>query len=332
VLDGLGQGLQSSARPLARLWDEPPAALRDAVRRARTMFEQAAETGRDEKRPLAERLAAVRLLARGPFAPLAAAAPDLLTPRAPPELQLAAVRSLSAHADPAVAELLLAAWGGYSPGVRREAAEALFARPEHLSPLLGAIEQKKVPANQLEPLRLEQLRKHPDAGLRDRARKVLAGQAADRQKVVEAYRDALALKADAARGKGVFRKNCVTCHRLENEGFEVGPDLLSALRNKSREQLLLDILDPSREVDPRYLNYVVTTKKGQTLTGMIAAETASSVTLRRGERAEDTLLRGQVEEIQATAKSLMPEGLEAQLSKQDVADLIAYLQAAGVPR
>jgi putative heme-binding domain-containing protein len=107
---------------------------------------------------------------------------------------------------------------------------------------------------------------------------------------------------------------------------------LSALRNKSREQLLIDLLDPSREVDPRYLNYVVTTKKGQTLTGLIAAETASSVTLRRGEKAEDTLLRSQIEEIQATAKSLMPEGLEVQLSRQDVADLIAYLQAVAVPR
>jgi putative heme-binding domain-containing protein len=108
--------------------------------------------------------------------------------------------------------------------------------------------------------------------------------------------------------------------------------LLSALRNKSREQLLTDLLDPSREVDPRYLNYVITTKKGQTLTGLIAAETASSVTLRRGEKAEDTVLRSQIEEIQATAKSLMPEGLEMQLNKQDVADLIAYLRGVAVPK
>jgi putative heme-binding domain-containing protein len=113
---------------------------------------------------------------------------------------------------------------------------------------------------------------------------------------------------------------------------EVGPDLLAVLRNKSREQLLTDVLDPSREVDPRYLNYMVTTKKGQTLSGLIAAETASSVTLRRGERAEDTLLRSQIDEIQATSKSLMPEGLETQVSKQDVADLIAYLQSVAVPK
>ncbi len=333
LLDGLGQGLQNSSRPLARLWEEPPPSLRPAVVRARALFEQAAAAARDDKRSAAERAAAVRLLGRGPFALLAGAAPDLLTPQTAPELQLAAVRALSAHAGPAVAPLLLGAWAGYSPAVRREAAEALFARAERLGPLVTALEEKKVLSNQLEPLRLDQLRNHPDAGLRERARKVLAGQgAADRRKVVESYRAALELKADPARGKLVFKKNCTACHRLENEGVEVGPDLLSALRNKSREQLLADVLDPSREVDPRYLNYVVTTKKGQTFSGLIAAETASGITLRRGERAEDTLLRSQVEEIQATAKSLMPEGLETQLSKQDIADLIAYLQAAAVPK
>jgi putative membrane-bound dehydrogenase-like protein len=333
LLDGLGQGLQNSTRPLARLWEAPPPSLRPAVARAGALFEQAAATARDEKRPPAERAAAVRLLGGGPFAPLAAAAADLLTPQTPPELQLAAVRALSAHAGPAVAPLLLGAWAGYSPAVRREAAEALLARTERLPALLTALEEKKVLSNQLEPLRLEQLRRHPDAALRERARKVLAGQeAADRRKVVDAYRAALEWKADAARGKAVFKKNCTACHRLENEGTEVGPDLLSALRNKSREQLLADVLDPSREVDPRYLNYLVTTKKGQTLSGLIAAETASSITLRRGERSEDTLLRSQIEEIQATAKSLMPEGLEAQVSKQDMADLIAYLQAVAVPK
>jgi putative heme-binding domain-containing protein len=328
LLDGLGKGLRDNAKSAAQLWEHPPAGLEDAVARAWALFEQAAAAARDEKRPLAERLSATRLLGSGPFAPAAAAAAELLTPQTPAELQLAAIRALTPRGQPEVAGLLLASWGAYSPAVRREAAEALFARGDRIPKLLDALEAKRILANQLEPSRLEQLRKLPDANLRRRALAVLAGQvAADRQKVVAAYRDALELKADVARGRAAFRKNCATCHRLENEGYEVGPDLLSAIRGKPGDYLLIAILDPSREVDPRYLNYVVTTKKGQTLTGMIAAETAASVTLRRGERAEDTVLRGQIESIEATAKSVMPEGLEMQLSKQDVADVIAYLQA-----
>jgi putative membrane-bound dehydrogenase-like protein len=333
LLDGLGKGLQNSARSLARLWEEPPPALKEAVAGARPLFEQAAAVSRDVKRSPAERITAVRLLSRGPYAPAASAAPDLLSPQTPPEVQLAMVRALSPHTRPEVADLLLAAWSGYSPAVRREVVEALFARADRLPRLLAAIEEKKVQSNQLEPLRVEQLRKHADPKLRDRALRLLAGQEApERQKVVTAYRAALDLTADAGRGKVVFKKNCAVCHRLDNEGFEVGPDLVSALRNKSREQLLNDILDPSREVDPRYLNYQIVTKKGQTFSGLIAADTASSITLRRGEKAEDTILRDQIDEIQATGKSVMPEGLETQLSKQDVMDLIAYLQSAAAPK
>ncbi len=333
VLDGLGQGLQNSSRPLAQLWDKPPPSLREAVAGVRPLFKQAANLSRDAKRSPAERIAALGLLGRGPYGLAASAAEDLLTPQTPPEVQSAMVRALSLHPQPDVADRLLAGWSSYSPSVRREVVEALFARADRLPHLLDAIDKKKVLSNQLEPLRLEQLRKHPNGDIRKRAQRLLAGQATpERQKIVAAYRDALEEKADPTRGKAVFKKNCTICHRLEDDGFEVGPDLLSALRNKSAEQLLNDILDPSREVDSRYLNYQITTKKGQVFSGLIAADTASSVTLRRGEKAEDTILRDQIEEIQATGKSLMPEGLEAQLSKQDVADLIAYLQAAALPK
>jgi putative heme-binding domain-containing protein len=293
----------------------------------RPLFERAANVSRDGKQAIGQRLAAVRLLGRGPYSFAASVAPQLLAPQTPPDLQSALVRALSHHPLTEVADLLLASWNGYSPAVRREVVEALFARADRLPPLLTALEQKRVLSNQLEPLRLEQLRKHASAAVRERARRLLAKQAApERQKIVAAYRAALDLKADAARGKAVFKKNCSVCHRLDNEGFEVGPDLLSALRNKSGEQLLNDIFNPSKEVDNRYLNYQITTKKGQTFSGLIAADTASSVTLRRGEKAEDTILREQIDDIQATGKSLMPEGLETQLDKQDAADLIAYLQ------
>jgi putative heme-binding domain-containing protein len=75
----------------------------------------------------------------------------------------------------------------------------------------------------------------------------------------------------------------------------------------------------------------VTTKAGRSLTGLIAVETPSSVTLRRAEKAEDTILRTQIEEIVATGKSVMPEELEKQLNKQDLADVIVYLMSVAAP-
>jgi putative membrane-bound dehydrogenase-like protein len=333
ILRGLGQGLRNSPRPLNRLFEEPPPSLKEAVELARPFFKRAAAVAQDNKRPIGERVAAANLLAAGPFATASPALREMLRPENPNELQLASVRALSAHDHAEVAELLLAGWSSYSPVLRREVLEALFARTNRVGRLLDAIEHKKIHVGQLEPFRVQQLRNHRDTRLRRRAEVLLAGQAApERQRIVTDYRSALDLKADAARGKALFKKTCATCHRLENEGVEVGPDLLAALRNKTPEALLVDILDPSREVDPRFLNYVVTTKTGRLLTGMIAAETASSITLRRAEKAEDTILRADIDEVQATAQSVMPEGLEMQLSKQDVADVIAYLQSVAAPK
>jgi putative membrane-bound dehydrogenase-like protein len=333
VLEGLGQGLQTGRGSLTRLWESPPPKLKTALERTRPLFAGAAATARDDKRPLADRTAAVRLLSYGPFPTVSPSLQQLLAPRNPQELQLAAVRALSLHEGARVADLLLSQWGGYSPVLRREVLVALFAQKPRLQQLLDAVERKQVLAGQLEPARLAMLRQHPDAAVRQRALKLLAGQVAPaRQKVVESYRPALDLKAEPARGKVVFQKNCATCHRLENVGVEVGPDLLSALRTKTPEALLVDILDPSREVDPRFIEYVVTTTDGRVSTGMIAAETASSVTLRRAEKVEDAILRGQIDTIQATARSLMPDGLEMQLNRQDLADVIAYLQAVAAKK
>jgi putative membrane-bound dehydrogenase-like protein len=330
VLGGMGEGRQNSKRPLASLWGESASPARAALEGVRPILENAAATARDDHAAVGERAAAARLLAFGPPTLALETLKGLLDPQSPPQLQLAAVRALSLQVHPDVAAGLLAQWTTYSPTMRREVIEALFAREDRLGQLLDAMADNRVSPGQLEPARLDRLRKHPNPNIRKRGRAILGRLGvSDRRNVLSAYRSALDLPADPLRGKAVFKKTCATCHRLENEGTEVGPDLLSALRNKTRETLLTDILDPSREVDPRYVDYIVTNKAGRVFTGMIAAETASSITLRRAERAEDVLLRTDIDTMQATAKSLMPEGLETQLGKQDVADLIAYLQSVG---
>jgi putative membrane-bound dehydrogenase-like protein len=333
VLTGLAQGMQARQESLSGLFNKPPDDLKDLLDEIKPIFTSSATLATDEKLPVGVRLSTIRLLAFGPWSDVAKSLQDLLKPQNPSEIQLAAVQALANQDHPKVPEILLTSWDGYSPKIRREVLEALLARPERVFELLNAIERKKVLAGQLEPSRLDQLRKYPNAKIRQRVENLLAGQSSpDRQKVLQDYRPGLDLKPDAARGKLVFKKVCSTCHRLENEGNEVGPDLLSALRNKTPETLLTDILDPSREVDPRYLNYQIITKSGRVFTGMIASETASSLTLRRAEKAEDTILRQQIDEIQATGKSVMPDGLEMQMSKQDLADVIGYLMSVAAPK
>ena len=91
--------------------------------------------------------------------------------------------------------------------------------------------------------------------------------------------------------------------------------------------MLLNILDPNREVKPQFLSYVVQLDSGRTLTGMIAAETANSLTLRKADNTTESVLRINIDELKSTGLSFMPEGLEKQLDPAAMADLLAYLNS-----
>jgi putative membrane-bound dehydrogenase-like protein len=146
----------------------------------------------------------------------------------------------------------------------------------------------------------------------------------ERQKVFEQYRMALAARGDADRGREVYRKLCISCHQLEGEGTPLGPNLAAAA-NRGSESVLLAIIDPNREVDPRFTQHVVTTSAGKTYAGAIGSETATSITLQDGENPPQTLLKIDVDRMENTQKSIMPEGMEKQMSIEQMADLLEYL-------
>jgi putative heme-binding domain-containing protein len=80
----------------------------------------------------------------------------------------------------------------------------------------------------------------------------------------------------------VFKQECSACHRLGGVGSQIGSDL-NALRDQGKEAVLLNILDPNREVKPQYLGDVLVTSAGRIVSGMIPAESANSLTLRRAD-------------------------------------------------
>jgi putative heme-binding domain-containing protein len=132
-------------------------------------------------------------------------------------------------------------------------------------------------------------------------------------------------------GRQVFQKNCSACHRLENEGREVGPNL-AAMKNRGAETILLNVLDPNRELNPEFTEYIVATAQGQVFSGLIAGETATSITLKQGENKPDlVVLRVDIEELKNSGRSLMPEGMEKTIDQQAMADLIAYLTSLKSP-
>ncbi len=123
-----------------------------------------------------------------------------------------------------------------------------------------------------------------------------------------------------------FLKTCATCHRVRGEGVEVGPNL-ATVAGRSPDNLLLHILDPNREVAPNCVNYNVVTTDGRTISGIIASESATALTLKRALGVTEVVPRGQIEAFASSGLSLMPEGLEKELTTQDLADLMAFVKS-----
>jgi putative membrane-bound dehydrogenase-like protein len=329
ALASLLDGLDLRGSSLARLRDGN-AELKEAVGRLDGLFAAARAAAADPKVLPPERAQAVRLLGRGLDKQEAdrAALAALLVPQAPDEVQEAAVAGLGRLRQAPVPALLLQGWAGCGPGRRGQVLDVLLSREEWVMPLLDAVEKKQVPAAEVDAARRQRLLKHRDHRIAERAERLFAGGAnPDRQKVIDAYRSVLTLKGDAARGQALFAKHCAACHRLGGVGNEVGPDL-GGVADKPTDYLLIAILDPSRAVESRYVNYIAETKDGRSLSGVLAAETATSITLVGADGKPQVVLRTNLESLSSTGKSAMPDGLEKDLRPQDVADAIAHLRTA----
>jgi putative membrane-bound dehydrogenase-like protein len=279
----------------------------------------------DPAKPNAKRLDAIRTLSFGSFAADGKLLGELLAGRQPQDVQRAAVATLGEFADPAVGSQLVEAWSSFSPALRSAATDVIVSREPWLNTFLDAIEKETIPAADLDPARVKLLEKHQNAKVRERIQQFASkNKISKRADVLAAYQSALTMKGDAPRGKLAFAKICANCHKLEGAGHEIGPNL-ATLQNRGADTILLNVLDPNREVNPQYVNYLVVTKEGKTLTGIIAGETASSLTLKRAEGVTDTVLRIDIDELKSTGLSIMPEGVEKQIDQQAMADLIAYL-------
>jgi putative membrane-bound dehydrogenase-like protein len=323
ALGGLLEALERQGQNLEQIADET---LQVPIGR---IFIQARATATDAKAIETDRLLALSLLGRD-----AKKRPDdvklltgLVVPQNSAVLQSAAIVALGRIPDERVADLLTAGWNAHSPALKTQILDVLLSRDSWQHRLLDMFETKTIPVAEIDAARRQRLLAHRQEIIRTRAAKIFEGAiSADRRKVVDDYKGIETLDGDSRRGKAVFAKSCSICHRMEGVGHEVGPDL-RALSNKSPLYLLTEILDPNRNVDSRYLAYVAVTRSGRSFTGLLSSESATSITLRAQEGKDQVLLRSELDELQSTGKSLMPEGLEKELSKQDVADLIAYLSA-----
>jgi putative membrane-bound dehydrogenase-like protein len=326
LLQSLCEGLERSGRSLALELADPglTPALQESVTR---FFDAARESALDKGRSVQDRIAATRIATLGPgdvFGMLA----TLLEPQVPVDLQSRAIESLRRQTSPEVGRLLLERWNTLTPALRKTGREVLMSRTELTRQLLEALGEGRIGQGDLESSERQLLLHHPQRAVRERAAEVLESEvSADREAVIRQYAAALDAPPDLERGRATFLRICATCHRLGTEGHAVGPDLAS-VANKSPEDLLVALLDPNRERQPNFTSYTVVTRDGRVFSGLIAAETATTLTLRGAGAKEDTLSRGEIELLTANGVSLMPQGLERDIPPEQLADLIALIRSA----
>lgn len=290
------------------------------------LIAQQAAVVAEETAEVERRVAAVDLLFRLPNRLQADVelVPSLLTPQTPVEIQAALVSRLATQSDASVASHLFTRWREFGPLVRAELLRFVAARPGWVAALLDGVESGEVSQAEIDARLRQKLRWHADLKLRARVRKLLEAVNEDRQAVIEQYQPVLELSGDGQRGRVVFKNKCATCHLDGDLGHGVGPRL-AAITDQTPRGMLRSILDPNQAVEGKYVAYSAITNDGRSYSGVLASETSTSLTLREADGKGHVILRRDLDELQSTGRSLMPEGLEKDLSPQDVADVIAFV-------
>jgi putative heme-binding domain-containing protein len=243
-------------------------------------------------------------------------------------LRRAALGALARIEGPLPARAVLDALDGLGPTLKEAALDALLSRAEWAELVLADLEEHPARRAVLDAARRQLLLRHPAPAVRERAARVLGAPArGDVDELLARYAGLGTLEASPRRGAAVFERACAQCHQLEGVGKPIGPDL-AAVTDRSNRALLVAILDPNRAINAQYVSYRVHTRDGRDLDGLVLEESASHVTLRT--LTEDVrLLRADIEALEDTGLSLMPEGLESELPPQAMADLCAYLREIG---
>lgn len=283
----------------------------------------------DSSLPVEQRVAALSALNGYEDQDLFMIRKGLIASSEPLPLQISATRALGMSSKKEVAEFLVDSWARSLPSVRSAIVRELTARPVWVETLLEAIEAERIVWIEIDPGTQGVLRSTRTGAVSDRVAAIDARfrkNNGTRSEIYEQFKPSLDLNGRIEIGKALFQKHCSVCHRLDGVGHELGPNL-AAFKFRGADAILLNVLDPNREVNPQYISYTAITNDERIVNGMILSETGSSITFTRGENNRETLQTSEIEQLKSSQKSIMPEGFEQQFDHQAMADLLSYIMA-----
>ncbi|MDB6039900.1 MAG: hypothetical protein JWM99_3741, partial [Verrucomicrobiales bacterium] len=230
---------------------------------------------------LPSRLAATRLLAFSTNVSENDLLLSLILPDPPREIQTVAVDSIAENLSEILAARVFTNWAAYTRATRQQLLKNAARTTSLGRQSLDALEHGIVSPWEFNPATRQAFQQQKDLEIKKRANRLFAADTTpDREAVVRAFKPSLDLEGDRQHGALIFSQSCLACHSIQGVGAQVGPDL-SGISSHAKETLLIDILDPNRQVLPDYIAYTCTTMNGDTFSGVIAAESDASITFRR---------------------------------------------------
>lgn len=328
LLQGLAEGLSKSGgklgvKTLGEFMTKTPLGFEDAAKQIAVLLSKVDEAIADTAAPVDQRLAVLPLLASRKWAAVEPIIKGLLTSVQPPTITAATIALLKKYPATTTSGLLYELLPKAGPTLKRELVAILIANSTTAFDLLKRMDKGEFPPAWVDVEKRWgfQRGKGEMAAL---AKKLFGEANTDRAKVVTSYLDAAKKPGDAKKGQQLFATLCITCHKHGQLGVDVGPPL-SDVKVKAPEALLSDILDPNRMFEARWSAYTIETKDGRTLSGLIQNETSDAIVLAMPGGAKETLSRSAIKDMKSLDRTLMPDGLEAAISKEQMSDLIAFL-------
>lgn len=332
AISGLGDGLpryrgEFGRLTLATLTSNPPAALAESAKVLDGVFEEHDAIASDQEQTIADRIAAIELLSFRSISQSKQTLARLLSGDQPVEIQQASMNALARNGTEEAAEIAVKRWSQLGPAVRGTALSLILRRVESIKLALDAMADGQMNRSALSVDQRVTLLKHKDAAIQDRANELFGGAvSSNRQQVAKEYEKSLTMTATATEGEKVFMRICAACHRIDGKGHDAGPDL-SDTSNRSKPALLYDILDPNSKVEPIFTSYSILTLDAQVYHGLVVSETSEAVVLKMAEGKQQTIGRAEIDQIKVSDKSLMPEGIEKDVTPQQMADLLEFLKS-----
>jgi len=250
------------------------------------------------------------------------------------DLRGVAVRGLAAYDDPKTPAAILAAYDSLEGSEKRDALNTLASRVAFAQPMLAAMARGTIPRNALTAEILRQLRNLKNADIDSELQKVygvIRESSADKQQEIERYkriyRAGGSQPGDAPRGRAVFARICQQCHTLFDVGGKVGPDLTGSNR-ADLDYVLQNIIDPNAVIPNDYRATTMEMKDGRSITGIVKQQDDKSVTVIT-QNETLSLPRNEIQSLQDSELSMMPESLLATLTDQETRDLLYYLSRTG---